>query len=152
MKSLVWIFIIVVALGLLFIVFNNRDNYLPKESNLAIEENVSVGASIVGLWRSTEDQKYTSEFGENGSTTEFYEGGENPTSVGTWAMVDEISKNSPDSPDQPDLEGPFLQKIIDGEVYNYIISELTADSLVLIYLERGNTLNFTRIIEATDAQ
>src|SRR3990167_7320654 len=45
----------------------------------------------VGKWKSTEDAKFTSEFREDGTVTDMYEGDASATASGTWSQVVDVS-------------------------------------------------------------
>lgn len=106
---------------------------------------VSVDEDLIGLWESTDDEKFTREFEEDGTATDRYEGDELATFVGEW-----VTFNDPSSEpvELPIVEGATYLRILSGEEALYFtVSEVTEDSLQLIYLDRGGALNFRKITE-----
>jgi hypothetical protein len=80
-----------------------------------------------GTWISTEDPKYSVIF-KNGTKTDLYE--DEQTSFGTFELA---------GTDEPHL---VVQE--GEETYEYAIINVSKESLTLMYLPRGNFLEFTR--------
>lgn len=98
---------------------------------------------LPGTWTSTDDASYQVTFLVNGTLEERY--GTSTVSQGTYhfatspaGYVDGAEAFAAGD----SLE--YLLEEIDGERYAYRVLEVTADALQLSYLERGNTLSFTR--------
>ena len=98
-------------------------------------------AQLVGEWVSVDDEKYKVSHGEYSLLEEYYD--DELMSAGSWAFAEtlpeKISEQYPNA-----TNGPFLIKESDGETMFYIIESVTDTSLILIYLDRGNTLEFIR--------
>ncbi len=89
---------------------------------------------LSGLWKSTEDDQSTMRF-SGAAYFDYYSGD----------AVDQGQVSFPQScaDSAPGGEGPFLVKTSkDGTEYCYTIDSLTADTLTLMYLPRGNILTY----------
>lgn len=100
-------------------------------------------ALLPGTWTSKDDDSYQITFAADGTLEERY--GTSTVSQGTYLFatspagyVDGAEAFATGDP----LE--YLLEEVDGERYAYRVLAVTADSLELSYLERGNTLSFTR--------
>jgi hypothetical protein len=126
-------------LGLPFETIEDVDVIISEISGPSIEE------SLVGLWESTDDEKFTREFEADGTSTDRYEGDELATFVGEWVTFNDPSSEPVEI---PVIEGATYLRILSGEETLYFtVSEITEDSLQLIYLDRGGALNFRKITE-----
>lgn len=92
---------------------------------------------LVGIWQSTDDQNAVIVFEKNGAYLNYYKGAK--LDEGVW------QPHGTDYRDGQYGEGLFIETNIDGELYGYVVYELTNESLVLNYLDRGNTLSYRRI-------
>lgn len=97
-------------------------------------------ASIAGRWESVDDAAYAIAFDDAGGLTELYAG--EPTATGTYAFA--ASPEGYAAAAAQEEGGTYLLQDVAGERYAYRVLELTSSSLVLSYLERGNTLSFVR--------
>ena len=102
-----------------------------------------VSEMIVGLWESTDDDKFTREFLGTGTVTDRYEGDEFATSVGTWELLDSLSGEPISTPAA--AGATYLKIVFSEEVLYFTVSEVLDDTLQLIFLDRGGALNFTRM-------
>lgn len=115
----------------------------PQTANVAetLQPTPDAPAMIAGEWVSQDDTAYEVAFAGDGSVVELYEG--EPVSTGTYSFA-----ASPDGytdlEHDPEHPHAFLLEEIDGERYAYRVTVLTSERLELTYLERGNTLTFTR--------
>lgn len=83
-------------------------------------------AKLQGTWVSRDDKNYTMVF-KGSVVAEYYE--KEKTSESNFIL-------SKDTLVKTDIN--------DGQVYRYAVTLLTANNLVLIYLDRGNLLRFRR--------
>jgi len=100
---------------------------------------------IVGVWESTDDEKFIRTFEQNGVVIDTYEGEDLATSVGEWRILSDLAEEPPTI---PLIEGAtYLKIIFNEEVLYFTVSEIDEDALQLIFLDRGGALNFRRVIE-----
>ena len=101
-------------------------------------------APIVGEWRSTDDANFTRQFNPDGTYTDSYEGDASATSNGIWKL---FTTTNPDSAFTGVLaQGTTYLKMADASTTLFFsILKETNDGLQLLYLDRGNTLSFTRV-------
>ncbi len=91
---------------------------------------------IVGTWRSTDDASSEVVFNEDGTTVDVYDGED--LAQGTWDLALGAGTEYQDT-------GIVLTTTINGEEYRYLVWDLNEANLVLNYVERGNTLSYTRV-------
>ncbi len=103
-----------------------------EEINL--EESMKV---ILGAWQSTEDEKSTVVFKDDGTVVDIYEGEE--LASDNWSLTVELDYNH-----TPSLH---LTRTNEEEVFKYVIWELENEKLVMNYLNSGNTLEYMRVPE-----
>ncbi len=135
---------IVIAAGAYFFSWGERipvDTVSPTSQS---EENDRTTDPLVGTWRSREDSKFTREFYADGSFVDRYEGNAAATQPGEWRRA---SKAEVEASLAGSLEAgmDYLILTIDGEIYNFGLVDLTPTALELVYLDRGNTLSFTKV-------
>ncbi|PIR86490.1 hypothetical protein COU13_00640 [Candidatus Kaiserbacteria bacterium CG10_big_fil_rev_8_21_14_0_10_43_70] len=121
---------------------------LPIEDNEGIDAIISeitavnLEEAIIGAWRSTDDENFTRKFDSNGTVTDTYDGQDLATSVGSWVILYDLSE---EPANLPLIEGATYLKILFAEEALYFtISEISSNTLQLIYLDRGGALNFER--------
>jgi hypothetical protein len=130
---------LVIALALATVVWLTGSGQQPAE--VATVVTPEAPALLAGSWTSEDDAQYGVVFEAGGSVVESYAG--EVISRGTYRFAESPAGYS-------DVEHPtghpheFLLEDIDGERYAYRVSALTADRLEIKYLERGNTLSFTK--------
>ncbi|MBI4094175.1 hypothetical protein HY417_04375 [Candidatus Kaiserbacteria bacterium] len=111
-----------------------------------VEQDVGliVSESIVGRWRSVEDNKFTREFKGDGTAVDTYEGAS--VTSGTWKV---FTKEKPLSVSFPLEENTvYVQMTMQGtqaDNLNFKLSKLTPEELELTYMDRGGVLRFTAI-------
>lgn len=99
---------------------------------------------LVGVWRSTQDTKYTREFKAEGTVIDKYEGNTSATQSGVWSQVIDI-KTLP-TPLPTVGNATFMSVVFGQETFYYTVGATsTADHLVLIPLSGKNILDFTRV-------
>jgi hypothetical protein len=117
--------------------------YPPPSQERAIRDQ-----ALVGTWKSNDDANFTRMFGADGTVTDAYAGDATATETGTYAVVDP-RKEPADAVGVPisSLTGMTLLKLTfpkSGVMY-FGVSNVTGNSLQLVYIGRGNTLSFTKV-------
>jgi hypothetical protein len=103
----------------------------------------SVAELIVGTWTSTDDASYKITFSADMTLSEQY--GTSTVTHGTYSFAASPAGYVGDEVDTPSGQpNDYLLQEIDGERYAYRVVSVTPERLELSYLERGNTLSFTR--------
>jgi|GEM_PF-5731634 len=98
---------------------------------------------VLGAWKSDQDGAYGVRFGEDGALAETYDG--ETVAEGTYRFAASPAGYADAGPETPETEaGTYLLEDLDGERFAYRVLRLTPSSLELSYLERGNTLSFSR--------
>ena len=125
------------VLGIIVILFFVLGSTLTTKGSRVVLDSMT--NTIVGQWRSTDDLKSEITFAKDGITTDVYD---NETlGTGTWYIVNKIDE----SEDVYNPTGIFLYKNFEEEEFVYAIVSMSEDRLVLNYLARGNTLEYTRL-------
>ncbi|MFC1720774.1 hypothetical protein ACFLY0_01635 [Patescibacteria group bacterium] len=150
MKKIFYTIFILIIIAATFFFLSGRTASEDVKTNINVENNVAASANesneinevqFIGKWVSVDDNKYEVSHGENAFLEEYYDG--EVVSIGSWSIAEtlpeKISEQYPNATD-----GPFLIKESDGEVMFYIVESVTDTNLTLIYLDRGNTLEFVR--------
>jgi hypothetical protein len=103
----------------------------PEESEVSLVEDYS--EEILGEWRSKDDKKSVVVFSEDGTFKSVYD--EEELSSGSWRIEEERGEFDVSF---------YLYQEVDEEVYEYEITNIDEESLSLIYLDRGNILEYER--------
>jgi len=127
MKKILIIVILVLAGVFAWSYFNNET------------EVEMIQLELVGTWQAVDDLDAVVEYKADGTVVDSY-GGE-IISEGTWAVKDQTAEGE----DMFGTADIFLSVIIGQEVFEYGFYEINEESLVINYLDRGNTLEYTRI-------
>lgn len=102
-----------------------------------------VAESIQGTWKSADDAKFVRAFKSENIVVDSYGGKADAT--GTWKV---FGKATAPKTSFPLEEGVAYAQLTIGsapaEVYTYKIMKVTPEELELVYMERGNTLRFTK--------
>jgi len=153
MRSLPVLILIIVVLAILGYFFfiapgdsapaeENSETAQQEEQNAEAPDAEATRANIVGTWQSNEDEKSVRVFKADGTVEDHYDG--EVLSSGSW----EVFTDPAVDPNVPVIEGATYLKITDNtEVFHYTVAELSAESLALIYLNRGGTLTYSRVVE-----
>lgn len=120
----------------------------PYGGNISTDIAQIVSESIVGVWKSTQDSKFTREFTNAGVIIDYYEG--KAVTTGTWVA---FTNQKPLKVSFPlEKEAVYIQMTTVGNqagipdsVLNFKLTKLTPESLELIYMDRGGINTFTRI-------
>ncbi|MBI4068384.1 hypothetical protein HY413_03175 [Candidatus Kaiserbacteria bacterium] len=103
-----------------------------------------VSESIVGRWRSVEDDKFTREFKGDGTAVDTYEGKD--VTSGSWRV---FTKENPLKVAFPLEENVvYVQMTMQGtqaDNLNFKLTKLTPEELELIYMDGGGVLRFKAI-------
>ncbi len=101
-------------------------------------------SDLIGVWRSTQDPKYTREFEASGAVIDRYEGDESATATGTWSVF-----TAADAPDGLPFEIRGSDRYVlitsDGEALHFRIADASENQLELVYMDRGGVLTFVRV-------
>jgi hypothetical protein len=100
---------------------------------------------LIGTWQSTDDTRYSRQLSADGSVVEHYEGDPSPPTKGTWSIFYGAAPPPEAKGRQLVADGTYLELKEDGDVLLFGLTELSAQTLQMIYLERGNQLSFTRL-------
>jgi hypothetical protein len=103
----------------------------PEESEVSLVEDYS--EEILGEWRNKDDEKSVVVFSEDGTFKSVYD--EEELSSGSWRIEEERGEFDVSF---------YLYQEVDEEVYEYEITNIDEESLSLIYLDRGNILEYER--------
>lgn len=103
-----------------------------------------VSAAIVGKWRSNDDAKFTREFKSDGTVTDAYEGDDSATTVGEWSLFTSANADA-GFPGTIAAGVMYLQMTTQYEAMFFTVLNVDAEGLQLSYVDRGNTLAFTRV-------
>lgn len=99
--------------------------------------------SVVGLWQSRDDARFTREFQADGTVIDRVQGNEDATVEGTWRFFDKpIDEKTPFTV-QPGVR--YLQIVMPEEILYFSVTTLSATDLELVYLGVGETVRFTRV-------
>lgn len=106
---------------------------------------VDLRQMMVGTWQSMDDPRFTREFNENGQTVDRYAGDDSATTHGVWDVF--VGSHPP-----PEVKGQALQPaavyvvlMTQGDVLLFGLVRADQSHLQMIYLGRGNMLNFSRL-------
>ncbi|MDE2078980.1 MAG: hypothetical protein KGI73_01190 [Patescibacteria group bacterium] len=118
----------------------------PGEGGVTASSSPMAGSPLVGVWQSTQDPNFTREFRADGTIVDAY-AGQTPSS-GQWFTFTKETAPSTDIT-YPVETGATYIRITDTEnppvVLDFKVTKLTSSALELIYLGRGNVLDFTRV-------
>lgn len=100
-------------------------------------------AMVVGKWQSNEDPKFVREIFNDGTVIDRYEGIDDAT--GLWMV---FTKEIPDAAFTGTMEDGAVYLVLgfgEDEKYYFQVTQADAQSLELIYLDRGGVLSFNRV-------
>ena len=108
------------------------------------DENIAARVQIIGVWKSTQDARFTREFKNDGMVIDTYEGSM-PNSAARWNI---FTKQIPVNEYSGSLEDGAIYLAIaaptKSEALYFKITKVDAHNLELVYLDRGGTLVFTK--------
>jgi len=118
----------------------------PASTGTVASSSPMAGSPLVGVWQSTTDPNFTREFKADGTLVDAY-AGQSP-SEGQWFTFTKATAPATDIT-YPLETGATYIRVTDAEnppvVLDFKVVKLTSNSLELIYLGRGNILDFTRV-------
>lgn len=100
-------------------------------------------SALPGTWRSLEDIKFERQFKSDGTVVDSYGGDPEANTKGSWSV---FTKENPDR----DFTGQFedgavyLKMTADDDKLYFKLVKVTPEELEMVYLDRGNTLRFTK--------
>ncbi len=148
-KILLIVAFVIIACGGLYYYRHDQAQRLSGERGSS--ENVSAKRSpsdertkIVGTWRSTEDSKFIRVFNADGTTEDRYEGDPSATMAGEWNI---FTSTNPDPGYDRELatDTTYLKIQSQYEALFFRVLSVSDTNLELSYLDRGNTLSFTKV-------
>ncbi len=125
------IFLALIAAGMVFI-------------NHSTDQSIAARIQILGIWRSTQDSKFTREFKNDGKVIDAYEGS-SLNSDGRWVI---FTKQMPiDALPEALEDGAVYLSIAapESEAQYFKIASINSHELQLVYLDRGGIISFTKI-------
>jgi hypothetical protein len=146
MKKILFLFIILLAFTAFYFVFKNEKPKESFETQEEILEEVKVNfdtSLLYGNWKSIDDQTFVRVINEDNTFQDTY-GDEGIVSSGTWFVFDFNSKPQ-DFPYNAENGKNYLVMNDTNNSLYFIISQITEDSLTIIYLDNGSALQFNKI-------
>ena len=125
------VFLALIAAGMVFI-------------NHSTDQSITARIQIIGMWRSTQDPKFTREFKNDGKVIDAYEGSL-PDFNGRWVI---FTKQMPvDALPEALEDGTVYLSIAtpESEALYFKIVSINSRELQLVYLDRGGVFSFTKI-------
>jgi len=140
MKNIIIAVLAIAVVGGGFYYLNNKEEV---EGEYVVDTALPAD-SIVGVWQSTQDSNFIRTIYENGGYADTYIG-EEASTEGPWVTF--MADTAPvEFPYQVEEGAEYLElKDTDGSLYFKVV-ERTEEKLVLIYLDRGNVLEFMRVL------
>ncbi|MEY4747185.1 MAG: hypothetical protein RLZZ416_234 [Candidatus Parcubacteria bacterium] len=115
-----------------------------QETDRSHDAMTVVSQAIIGTWRSSDDQKFTRQFSDDGTVIDMYEGDPNATAHGSWSVFSAPEKDAEFS--GAAAPGVVYLKIVEGGAPMFFsIITAAGDTLQLTYLDRGSELDFSRV-------
>lgn len=145
MKTWVIAGLIVIVLMLGYGYFSARTAFAPSAEGTAPAQakrpTLNTGL-LVGAWASTMDARFTRSFAADGNVTDSYADESSAVRVGAWS---EISANAPlpDGLAAPN-DAPVIKLEFPEEVMYFAVTDLTATSLSMNYVNGNGVLRFTK--------
>ena len=106
---------------------------------------VDLRQMMVGTWQSMDDPRFTREFDENGQAVDRYASDDSATTHGIWSVF--VGSHPPSNLKgqtfQP--EAVYVVLMEQGDVLLFGLVRADQSHLQMIYLSRGNMLNFSRL-------
>jgi copper homeostasis protein (lipoprotein) len=99
---------------------------------------------LVGIWRSTQDTKYTREFKAEGAVIDKYEGTTNDTQSGVWNVITDPTTIPTTLPAVGNAT--FINVVFGQDIFYYsVAASSTPDHLSLVGLNGKSNLDFNRV-------
>jgi hypothetical protein len=104
---------------------------------------------MAGRWRSVDDPRSLIEIRADGTWIDSYTGEPSATATSHWLLFSGARPPKDAAGETLDAKSTYLEvSDKDGGVLFYALDHLDAKSLDLLYLDRGNTLRYTRVKSA----
>jgi hypothetical protein len=104
---------------------------------------------MAGHWRSVDDPRSLIEIRADGTWIDSYTGEPSATATSHWLLFSGAKPPKAAVSESLDANSTYLEvSDKDGGVLVYALDRLDAKSLDLLYLDRGNTLRYTRVKSA----
>lgn len=101
--------------------------------------------ALVGTWQNTGDTRFTREFAADGTATDRYADDPRSAAKGTWLVFNGNAPPPEAKAYKMIPEATYLEIRQNGDLLLYGLANLSAQSLEMVYLERGNRLSFARL-------
>ena len=105
----------------------------------------AVRHALVGTWQNTDDTRFTREFAADGTATDRYADDPRSAAKGTWFVFNGNAPPPEAKAYKMIPEATYLEIRQNGDLLLYGLANLSAQSLEMVYLERGNRLSFARL-------
>jgi len=129
--------------GTELIIETETDTKTMYETNASQSDDSATKGALLGIWQSDSDALFVRKFAATGYV-DSYAGEVSSTGEWNFAPADTLPYSSDDI-ELPTTDSYIvLQDEAETEVLFFKIAEITDSSLVLIYLNRGGVLTFTR--------
>jgi hypothetical protein len=104
---------------------------------------------MAGRWRSVDDPRSLIEIRADGTWIDSYTGAPSATATSHWLLFSGARPPKDAAGETLDAKSTYLEvSDKDAGVLVYALDQLDAKSLDLLYLDRGNTLRYTRVKSA----
>ncbi len=104
---------------------------------------------MAGHWRSVDDPRSLIEIRADGTWIDSYTGEPSATATSHWLLFSGARPSKDAAGETLDAKSTYLEvSDKDAGVLFYALDQLDAKSLDLLYLDRGNTLRYTRVKSA----
>jgi hypothetical protein len=104
---------------------------------------------MAGRWRSVDDPRSLIEIRADGTWIDSYTGEPSATATSHWLLFSGARPPKDAAGETLDAKSTYLEvSDKDAGVLFYALDQLDAKSLDLLYLDRGNTLRYTRVKSA----
>lgn len=125
-------------------------NQVPRAQNELERQDVApvklsasdITANIIGMWKSSDDTKFTRSFSVDASVVDAYEGNDSATVEGRWAVFTAPEGEPP--PFQIPAGTIYLKISSVEEVLYFKVLKLDAETLELAYLDGNGVQKFLR--------
>ncbi len=137
MKKTILVVVILIVGAVFYFYFQNNSIDTKKNDIITADEREILDIykeKIIGTWESVEDEKYILLFEESGSFSDTYDS--EFIGSGSWELEEVFGEFDVTF---------YLHKELDGEEYDYEVLNIDDNNLVLLYLGRGNILEYVKL-------
>jgi len=118
---------------------------LPAGIATAAPPLAAVRQALVGTWQNLADTRFTREMDADGSVTDRYEGNHDDAIRGDWIIFAGSAPPTDAAGRKFAADAVYLELRQNGDTLFFGLTDLTTQSLRMVYLESGNQLSFARI-------